>query len=132
MPLNEKEKHALTEKYKQQRQSMWAGERTPSEEKDPPSQTQPQPPETESEATDAGSQEPTATEEAPVGARHASPLQPSRVKRQRREPGKAERAFWEDNPKQPSALTWKIAVGVITAVIGLICVGVLIGYWFAS
>lgn len=166
MQLSEEEKQALKEKYKEQRQEMWAGKRAPShdseegteEESDDPSEAKV----SSHEATEAVTQpddtvlsdsqvDPSPTETAHETSHHPREeaiQEESSVQPDPREAGQVpasnlpqgsvnsegEAEFWEESEKEgePGVLTWKLTLGVVGAVIVLIGVGVLLGYWFAS
>ena len=58
----------------------------------------------------------------------------SRRRRQRRKTSSKEREFWNptEQEKGPSPFTWKLGFGVFGAIIVLVGIGILLGYWFAS
>jgi len=207
MPLSDKEKQALKEKYKDQRRAMWAGEsalrrsnKTPSE---GPSEAQVEDAqftgeeaETTPHRSEQASQIETAARARPrargeqssrkdeTASRTLPTNEPSsasstrtttgsprfqqlednvptpdevqRIKekireqreetwegaastrshrrRKQRQTDTDEHHLWDssENERGPIVLTWKLALGVVGAIIVLIGLGLLLGYWFAS
>ena len=149
----------LSEKYKEQRQAMWSGKQSASqdsEEKAP----EPDQGDVAEEAMDsidttssdlqsdsslmAGDQ-PAATEtvdeetnqdESSVQTESEAEPAPiaEEIGAQQEEPaGEGERVFWEaDQEGGPNILTWKLVLAVIGVAIVLVGVGVYLGFLFAS
>ena len=201
MPLSDKEKQALKEKYKDQRLAMWAGEstlrrsnKTPSEvpseaqvedvqftgeEAEPPlhRSEQPSQAETAARARPRARGDETASRTPPTNEPSSAPStrttagspgfqtlednvptpdEVQRIKekireqreetwegvastrshrrRKQRQTDADEHQLWDssENERGPIVLTWKLALGVVGAIIVLIGLGLLLGYWFAS
>lgn len=158
MQLSEKDKQALQEKYKAQRQAMWSGKQATSQESDEKAdQTDAvdnttDSPNAESSAThsdsssmgqdhaastDSQSQE-TRQEESSVQTESeeetaATTEDTEDVQEEEAGTSAGERVFWEtDQEGGPSILTWKLVLAVIGVSIVLIGVGAYLGFLFAG
>jgi len=158
--LSEKDKQALQEKYKEQRQAMWSGKQSTSQESDEETTGADQDSLTdnttdsidaESSGTpsDSSSMEvdqPVSTEtsdqetiqdksdvqtESEAGT---APIADDTGEQQEEEgTSTAERVFWEaDQGGGPSILTWKLVLAVIGVAVVLVGVGVYLGFVFAG
>ena len=161
MQLSEKDKQALQEKYKAQRQVMWSGKQSTSQESDEKAEEVDQtdavdhttdPASTESLAAQLGSSSveqdhPASTETQDQETRQdessiqtesedeTAPTTEDTEDVQEEEAGTSagERVFWEEDQEGgPSILTWKIVVAVIGVAVVLIGVGVWLGFLFAG
>ena len=161
MQLSEKDKQALQEKYKEQRQAMWSGKQSTSQESDEKSEEvdQTDAADNTADSTDAESSEMQsdssfAAEDQPVAAetldqetiQDESSVQTEsdaetaaiaedteELQEEEEETSAGERVFWEEDQEGgPIALTWKLVVAVIGIAIVLVGVGVYLGFLFAG
>ncbi len=161
MQLSEKDKQALQEKYKAQRQAMWSGKQSTSQESDENAEEVDQtdavdhttdPTSTESSATQSDSSSveqdhPASTETQDQETRQdessiqtesedeTAPTTEDTEDDQEEEAGisAGERVFWEEGQEGgASILTWKLVLAVIGVSIVLIGVGVYLGFMFAG
>ena len=155
MQLSEKDQQALQEKYKEQRQAMWSGKQSNSQESDEKtaepdqddategtmdssdaesSDTQPDsssmPADQETSANQPDVQIESEAETAPI-AEDTGETQEEQDEEEGTDTG--ERVFWEaDQGGGPSILTWKLVLAVIGVAIVLVGVGVYLGFLFAG
>lgn len=133
MQLSKKEKQALQEKIKEQRQAMWSGKQSTSqdsEETTADSQSDSSTTETADEETnqdESSVQTESEAEAAPIAEETGE-------QEEEEEPAREdERVFWEAGQEGgPSTLTWKLVLAVISVAIILVGVGVYLGFLFAS
>ncbi len=155
MQLSEKEKQALQEKYKAQRQAMWSGKQLTSQDSEEETaeksdnQTAPvessEPTETasegrsqddssvQSESHSEGQTSPTnpAQNVGDGSETSQSPAEATPIAENTEEEGG--QVFWEAGQEGvPNILTWKLVLAVIGIAIVLIGVGVWLGFLFAS
>ena len=138
MQLSKKDKQALQEKYKAQRQAMWSGKQSASQDSEQEAADEldnqtvlvesSRPMETASEETsqDNLSLQTESEVETPPTAENTS---------EEEEPGReGERVFWETSEQEggPIALTWKLVLAVIGVAIILVGGGVYLGFLFAG
>lgn len=160
MQLSEKDKQALQEKYKEQRQAMWSGKQSTSQESDEetvgadqdnltdnttdsidakssgtPSDSSSmevdQPVSTETSDQETIQDESGVQTESEAGT---APIAADTGEQQEEEgTSTAERVFWEaDQGGGPSILTWKLVLAVIGVAVVLVGVGVYLGFVFAG
>ena len=149
MPLSDKEKQALKEKYKDQRRAMWAGESTLRRSNKTPSETQAEdsqftgeevePPPRRSEEDNVPTPDEVQRIKEKIREQREETWEGAastrlHLRRKQRQTDTDEHQLWDssENERGPIVLTWKLALGVVGAIIVLIGLGVLLGYWFAS
>ena len=160
MQLSEKDKQALQEKYKEQRQAMWSGKQSTSQESDEETMGADQDNLTDNttdsiDAESSGtpsdsssmevdqpvsketSDQETIQDESGVQTESGAGTAPiaDDTGEQQEEEGTstAERVFWEaDQGGGPSILTWKLVLAVIGVAVVLVGVGVYLGFVFAG
>lgn len=159
--LSEKEKQALQEKYKAQRQTMWSGKQSAS-----PDSEEETGEEHDNQTAPVDSSEPTGTDDEETNQDDSSvqtgshsegqafPVNPTQnvgdgeetsqspteatpttedTGKEDEQTGEGERVFWEPGMEGgPNILTWKLVLAVIGIGIILIGVGVWLGFWFAG
>ena len=159
--LSEKDKQALQEKYKAQRQAMWSGKQSTSQESDEQAEevdqtdavdsttdsTNAESSATQSDSSSMGEDHPASTETPDQETRQdessvqtesedetASTTEDTEdVQEEEEGTSAAERVFWEtDQEGGPSILTWKLVLAVIGVSIVLVGVGVYLGFLFAG
>ena len=147
MQMSEKDKQALHEKYKKQRQAMWSGKQSTSQESEEQTTEVDQADVVEDtiDSTDSTASEPQADPPASTETTNqdesnseteleteATPI--TRDAEEHEEPVReGERIFWEaDQEGGPSLVTWKLVIAVISVAIVLIGVGVYLGFLFAG
>ena len=161
MQLSEKDKQALQEKYKEQRQAMWSGKQSTSQESDektaetdqddvPDNATD----STDAESSDTPSDSPSDAADQPISPEtldqetnqdessvqtesevETAPIVEDTGEQQGEEERATtgERVFWEaDQEGGPSILTWKLVLAVLGVAIVLVGVGVYLGFLFAG
>ena len=161
MQLSEKDKQALQEKYKEQRQAMWSGKQSTSQESDEETAETDQddvadnaadPTDAESSDTPSNSSstaadqlistqtldqetnqdEPSVQRESEV---ETAPIAEDTGEQQEEEERTTtgDRVFWEaDQEGGPSIVTWKLVLAVLGVAIVLVGVGVYLGFLFAG
>ncbi len=162
MQLNEKDKQALQEKYKEQRQAMWSGKQSTSQESEEKTAEADQGDaadntmdstnailsDVQSDSSSIAADQPATTEtmdgetnqdESSVQTESDDAPVPvtGETRKQQEEEEEArenERVFWETSEQEggPIALTWKLVIGVIGVAIILVGVGVYLGFLFAG
>ena len=161
MQLSEKDKRALQEKYKAQRQAMWSGKQSTPQESDEKAEEADQTDavantadSTDTESLETQSDSSSMTEDQPVSmdtsdqqaGQDASSIQTEsdaetaaiaedaeELQEEEEETSAGERVFWEEDQEGgPSFLTWKLVVAVIGISIVLVGVGVYLGFLFAG
>ena len=161
MQLSEKDKQALQEKYKEQRQAMWSGKQSTSQESDETiaevhendaaenttDSTDAESSDTQSDSSSMEADQPAPTDtsdqemsEDESGVQRESEGEAAAIvedneELQEEEEGTSagERVFWEvDQEGGPSLLTWKLVVAVIGIAIVLVGVGIYLGFLFAG
>ena len=160
MQLSEKDKQALQEKYKEQRQAMWSGKQPTSQESDEETTGADQDNLTanttdsiDAESSDTPSNSSSMEVDQPVSTEtsdqetiqdesgvqteseaETAPIAEDTGEQQEEEgTDTAERAFWEaDQGGGPSILTWKLVLAVIGVAVVLVGVGVYLGFVFAG
>ena len=138
MQLNKKDKQALQEKYKAQRQAMWSGKQAASQDSEQEAANEPdnqtvlvessRPMETAGEETSQDNLSPQTESEV-----ETPPTAENTEEREESE-REDERVFWETLEQEggPSTLTWKIVLAIIGVAIVLVGVGVYLGFLFAG
>ena len=161
MQLSEKEKQALQEKYKAQRQAMWSGKQSKSQDSEEETtevdqgdvaeeamgSTNTTSSESQSDASSMAEDQPESTETADEETNQdgsnvqtesdaeATPIAEETGEQQEEEEPEreGERIFWEANMEGgPSTLTWKLVIAVIGVAVILVGVGVYLGFLFAG
>ena len=162
MQLSEKDKQALQEKYKEQRQAMWSGKQSTSQESEEKTAEADQGnaadnamdstnailSDVQSDSSSIAADQPATTEtmdgetnqdESSVQTESNDAPVPvtEETRKQQEEEEEArenERVFWETSEQEggPIALTWKLVIGVIGIAIILVGVGVYLGFLFAG
>ena len=161
MQLSEKDKQALQEKYREQRQAMWSGKQSTRQESDDKAEGVDQTDvvdnsadSTDTESSERQSDSSSTTEDQPVptntsdqeAGQDASSVQTEsdaetaaiaedteELQEEEEETSAGERVFWEEDQEGgPSLLTWKLVVAVIGISIVLVGVGVYLGFLFAG
>ena len=153
--LSEKDKQALQEKYREQRQKMWSGKQSTSQDSEEQTVEVDQPDVVEDiiDTTSTNLQSDSVSMEAdpPTSAKttnqeinqdESNPQTESETegtpiaedaKEQGEPPRGEERIFWEtEREGGPSPVTWKLVIAIIGAAIVLIGVGVYLGFLFAG
>jgi len=135
--LSKKDKQALQEKYKEQRQAMWSGKQSTSQDSEQEAADKldnqtvlvesSRPMETAGEETSQDNlslQTESEVETAPTAENTSEEEELER---------EGERVFWEaDREGGPNFLTWKLVLAVIGVAIILVGVGVYLGFLFAG
>ena len=161
MQLSEKDKQALQEKYREQRQAMWSGKQSTSQESDEKTAEVDQgdvedhttdSTDAESAGTPADSSSTTANQsispetsdqeadqaESSVQTKSETETAPiaedtGQQQEEEEDTSTVERVFWEaDQEGGPSILTWKLVLAVLGVAIVLVGVGVYLGFLFAG
>ena len=157
--LSEKDKQALQEKYKEQRQAMWSGKQSTSQESDEETTGADQDNSTDNttdsidtESSDTPSDSSSIEVDQPVSTEtsdqetirdksdvqteleaETAPIADDTGEQQEEDTSTAERVFWEaDQGGGPSILTWKLVLAVIGVAVVLVGVGVYLGFVFAG
>ena len=149
MQIDKKDKTALQEKIKAQRQAMWWGKpstsqdstETASEETNPDEPSVQPESDSEGQAPAAGAaqnmdhtektaQPPAST--APFTPAVETPTSAENTAEQEAGAREGEQVFWEGQADKQPVLTWKLVLGVIIFAIILIGAGVWLGYEFAG
>ena len=137
MQFNKKDKQALQEKYKAQRQAMWSGKQAASQDSEQDAANEPdnqtvlvessRPMETAGEETSQDNLSLQTESEVETPPTAESTEEKAELERE------SDRVFWEeDREGGPNLLTWKLVLAVIGVAIVLIGVGVYLGFLFAS
>ena len=162
MQLSEKDKQALQEKYKEQRQKMWSGKQSTSQESEEKTAEADQPDaadnttdlintvlaDTVSDSSSTAADQLASTEtvdEEPNQDKpsvqtesedETAPIAEEIGEQEETEEGieADERVFWEASEQEggPIALTWKLVLAVIGVAVILVGVGVYLGFLFAG
>ena len=142
--LSKKEKQALQEKYKAQRQAMWSGKQSASQDAEADQAVTVEssgPTETAGEEANqddlsvqpkpgSDGQVPTVSAVQNIGDQGETPIAEN-VREEEQTRG-SERVFWEAGQEGSNVLTWKLVLAVIGVAIILIGAGVYLGFLFAS